>query len=73
LRAGNDTVIFVYLQGDFDLIWERMQMRQNHYMKAEMLQSQFDTLEVPEKQEAFIVPATCSVEDMVDTIVADAV
>lgn len=70
LWSGNDTVVFVYLQGDFDLIWERMQMRQNHYMKAEMLQSQFDTLEVPGEQEAFIVPITRSVEDMVDTIAA---
>jgi len=73
LRAGNDTVVFVYLQGDFDLIWERMQMRQNHYMKAEMLQSQFDTLEVPDELEALIVPITRSVEDIVSTIVADAV
>lgn len=70
LRSGNDTVVFVYLQGDFDLIWERMQMRQNHYMKAEMLQSQFDTLEVPGEQEALILPITRSVEDMVDTIAA---
>ena len=39
---------FVYLKGSFDLIWERMLRRQNHYMKASMLQSQFAALEEPE-------------------------
>ncbi|MBE2222577.1 MAG: gluconokinase [Anaerolineae bacterium] len=69
LRAGNDTVLFVYLQGDFDLIWQRMQTRQAHYMKAEMLQSQFDTLEAPSGQEAVIVSITMPVEEMIEEIV----
>jgi gluconokinase len=55
LRAGNDHVQFVYLHGDFDLIWSRMQMRQSHYMKAEMLHSQFDALEQPGPDEAITV------------------
>lgn len=37
----------VYLAGDFETIWQRMQERKGHYMKAEMLQSQFDALEEP--------------------------
>jgi gluconokinase len=37
----------VYLRGDFDLIYERMQQRQGHYMEAGMLQGQFDALEEP--------------------------
>lgn len=53
LKEGNEQVVFIYLHGSFDLIWQRMQTRHNHYMKAEMLQSQFDTLEPPEADEAF--------------------
>ncbi len=35
-------------EGEFELIWERMSARENHYMRPEMLQSQFDTLEEPD-------------------------
>jgi len=38
---------FVYLKGTFEEISERLQQRQNHFMPAGLLQSQFDTLEVP--------------------------
>jgi gluconokinase len=37
----------VYLKGSFALIQQRLQQRQGHYMKADLLQSQFDTLEEP--------------------------
>ena len=66
LRQGNDGVQFVYLQGSQALIWERMQARQAHYMKAEMLQSQFDALEPPSPENTCIV----SIENDVETIVA---
>lgn len=39
---------WVYLKGTFDQIFERMKNREGHFMKAEMLQSQFETLEEPE-------------------------
>lgn len=38
----------VYLKGSFEQIQKRLQERPHHYMKTEMLQSQFDTLEEPE-------------------------
>lgn len=68
LRAGNNRVIFVHLHGDFELIWQRMQARQDHYMKAEMLQSQFDALEVPNEDEALILPIEPSVSEIVTKI-----
>lgn len=40
-------VVWVYLKGNFDLIYQRMKNRKNHFMKPEMLQSQLDTLEEP--------------------------
>lgn len=64
LRAGLTAVHFIHLQGSFGLIWERMQARQGHYMKASMLQSQFDALESPGPDEAAAIPA----EEDVDTI-----
>ncbi len=68
LSAGNAQVVFVHLQGDFDLIWQRMQARQDHYMKAEMLQSQFDALEAPNEQEAVVVSITMAVADIIAKI-----
>lgn len=39
---------FVYLQGDYSTIRERMIARKDHYMKPGMLESQFDSLEEPD-------------------------
>jgi len=47
LLEGNPNTVFVHLKGDFDLIMNRMQARSGHYMKPEMLHSQFETLEEP--------------------------
>lgn len=47
LRRGDARVHFVYLAGDAATIGPRMRGRSGHYMKASMLESQFDTLEVP--------------------------
>ena len=38
-------VKIVYLKGEFDLIHGRIQQRQGHFMRPEMLQSQFADLE----------------------------
>ena len=37
----------VYLKGDYDTVLKRMANRRGHYMKAEMLDSQFADLEEP--------------------------
>lgn len=68
LRSGIEQMQFVHLQGSFDLIWKRMQRRSDHYMKAGMLQSQFDALETPAKDEALIVDVSQSVDAAVRTI-----
>ena len=47
LLEGNDGVQIVYLKGSYDLIWSRLSRRKDHYMKPQMLQSQFETLEEP--------------------------
>jgi gluconokinase len=40
-------VKFIYLKGNYELIHSRMQSRPGHYMKPDMLDSQFTTLEEP--------------------------
>lgn len=42
-----DKIAFVWLDGSKELITQRLQARQNHYMHADLLESQFATLEVP--------------------------
>lgn len=68
LRAGTKNVRFIYLHGDFDIIWQRMQARANHYMKADMLQSQFDALEAPGSAEAMQVDISPNVTQIVTDI-----
>jgi len=48
LLSGEHNVRLVYLKGDYDLIRKRLQKRQSHFMKADLLASQFETLEEPE-------------------------
>jgi gluconokinase len=67
LAEGNPGTVFVYLKGDFDLIFERMQTRTGHYMQAEMLRSQFDTLEEP--GEALLVDVNQSLDTIVSIII----
>lgn len=70
LAAGIQQLHFVYLHGPFDLIYARLQERQDHYMSAEMLQSQFETLEPPAPGEAFHVEISAPVEEIVTHILA---
>ena len=48
LQSHQPCVRWVYLQGSFELIWQRLNQRQGHYMKANLLQSQMESLEEPE-------------------------
>ncbi|MEJ2210986.1 MAG: gluconokinase, GntK/IdnK-type [Anaerolineae bacterium] len=48
LDRGRPGVRFVYLQGSYDLIEERMEERKGHFMPEELLEDQFETLEEPE-------------------------
>ncbi|KAE9528322.1 gluconokinase [Testudinibacter aquarius] len=51
IRDGNQHIKFLFLEGDFELVLARMKQRKGHYMKVDMLKSQFDTLEVPQQDE----------------------
>lgn len=67
LRAGIESrVRFVYLKGDYALIHQRMQGRPGHFMRPDMLQSQFEALEVPD--EAVVVDVAESVDQIVEEL-----
>lgn len=53
---GNNNIIFLHLYGDFDLVKERMQDREGHFMPIKLLKSQFETLEIPQQDETNVIP-----------------
>ncbi len=57
----------IYLHGDFDLIYRRMQARHGHFFPPEMLASQFRTLQEPD--DVFAVSVDQPPEAIVDEIV----
>ncbi len=54
LRDGQNRAIFIYLEGDFDLIMSRIKKRDHEYMPTDLLRSQFETLELPAADERII-------------------
>jgi len=47
LSASEIPIFWVFLYGSFDLIQHRLEQRTHHYMSSTLLQSQMDTLEIP--------------------------
>ena len=48
LSKNLEPYIWVFLSGSFELIQSRLNQRKGHYMGAQLLRSQFDTLEIPD-------------------------
>ncbi len=67
ILSENNSVQWIYLEGDFETILKRMESR-NHFMKPEMLQSQFETLEPPSY--GVKVSVNDSPEDIVSEIIS---
>jgi gluconokinase len=66
LLEGTHGTGILYLKGSYGLIWSRISARQGHYMKAEMLRSQFEALEEPD--DAYILDVSMPLKDVLDTI-----
>ncbi|MGI9530263.1 gluconokinase [Lutimonas sp.] len=47
LSRGLKECHWVFLSGDYELIYERISKREGHYMNESLLKSQFEALEVP--------------------------
>lgn len=63
------SVQFVFLSASPELTAARLRNRHHHFMKENMLASQFATLEAPSPQEALIVDASHSVEEIVRQVI----
>ncbi len=67
LQENTRDIIWIYLKGSYESILKRLQEREEHFMKENMLMSQFKTLEEPEN--AVIIDINSSVEEIVQEIV----
>ena len=71
LAAGSYPLLFIYLKGSTELITQRMQQRQNHFMSPALVNSQFAALQEPGEEESVItVSIDCSVEQIVEQILS---
>jgi carbohydrate kinase (thermoresistant glucokinase family) len=69
LTEGRSFVRIVYLKGSRALIGERVARRKGHFMAPSLLESQFDTLEAPGRDESpIVVDVSQSVDDQVNAI-----
>ncbi|MEW8560783.1 MAG: gluconokinase, GntK/IdnK-type [Candidatus Thiodiazotropha sp.] len=67
LRVDPEQVRLVYLCGSYELILERLKQRIDHFMKPEMLRSQFDDLERPAN--TLVIDIHQAPESIVDQII----
>lgn len=58
-------IYFLFLHGDFELVNQRILARKEHYMKANLLQSQFDALEPPlEEENVLLLDVSRNISDI---------
>ena len=69
IRAGNAGLRFLFLDGTYSAILNRMNSRAGHFMSSAMLQSQFDTLERPDGEPDVL---TINADEPIDRIVDQA-
>ena len=62
----DESVVLVFLKGDYQLIESRLALRRGHYMNPSLLGSQFETLEEP--ADAVQVDVTSSPEEIAEEI-----
>lgn len=72
IRGHAGEVRFVFLEGSFELISQRLARRVGHYMQPDLLASQFQTLERPSADESDVItlPITEPVSRLVDEALA---
>jgi len=72
IRQQADPVIFLFLDGEPELIKQRMQDRKGHYMQAGLLDSQLQTLEKPGADESDVIALSINqaVADLLENAMA---
>jgi gluconokinase len=69
LSGGSDAVRFVLLTGSYELIRQRLNLRQGHFMTAALLASQFEALEAP--ADSLVVDVDQTLDAIVQAIVTN--
>ena len=64
-KSVQSNVRFIYLHASTDTIGQRLKQRQHFFVGDDMLKSQFATLEIPNKDEAFFVDVSQSIDEVV--------
>lgn len=67
---GDEAIQFVYLKGEAAMLRSRLQQRQDHFMQAEMLDSQLAILEEPEDAIAVDIGNNQTPKQIVAAIIA---
>jgi gluconokinase len=62
----DERVVFIYLRGDYEIIRQRLIGRPGHFMKPDLLDSQFEALEEPEA--AMCIDVSASPHEIVESI-----
>ncbi|AJR06574.1 gluconokinase [Photobacterium gaetbulicola] len=71
IREGNHNLAFLYLAGSQEVIRERIRLRQGHFMKENMIASQFAVLETPvDETDVITVDIDQSIAAILDSAVA---
>lgn len=69
LHTSSPGVFFLFLHGDYEFIHQRMMARMSHFMRADLLRSQFDTLEPPlDEENVLMLDIRRSIPDMVSEV-----
>lgn len=69
IRDAGYNITFLFLNGDKATIKKRMSNRDNHFMPAKLLDSQFETLERPTGEQDVL---TVAIDTPIDAVVANA-
>lgn len=69
LRQGDPDLVILFLEGDYELILQRMRERE-HFFSPEMLRTQFSTLEPPTGEEAISIDISTSFDNVIERCVS---
>ena len=68
-ESAKEPILFVYLNGDRTLLMERMSGRKDHFMPTTLLDSQLNTLEIPDADEyAISIDISGTPEEIIERI-----
>lgn len=70
-ETSSATVIFCFLYATFEELVNRVENRQNHYMKSDMVRSQYEIMEVPQGSELMGSGGDCVVVDTTEKSTED--